>query len=104
MTEISDTAKMIRPFWGRVALLPSPVDEYQRASGLVLPDHYDGSEGIYRGVVIATDPSTEGIPGFASMESLPVGTVVWYIGGGYIVRDTVIVNPDDIIAVEGDAI
>jgi len=105
--EISDTAKMIRPFWGRVALLPSPVDEYERASGLVVPDHYDGSHesghvGIYRGIVIAIDPNTEAIPGFPSAEWLPVGTVCWYTSGGYTVRDTVIIAPEDIIAIEVD--
>ena len=99
MTEISDTAKKIQPFWGRVALLPSPVDEYQRASGLVVPDKYEGEEGIHRGIVIAVDDGDGFLP---IMHILEVGMVVWHLGG-YTVRDTVIVRGEDIIAYEADA-
>lgn len=92
MSEVS-----VRPFWGRVAVAPSPVDETQRPSGIVVPDKFDGDSGVERGVVVCVDPLR--VEDVESIEELTPGTPVWYRNGVRI-RDVVIVDRRDILAYE----
>lgn len=93
---MSDGTK-VQPFWGRVAVAPSPVDETQLPSGLVVPDKFDGDSGVERGVVAAVDRLN--VEHAESMEELTEGTVVWYRNGVRI-RDVVIVDRADVLAYE----
>lgn len=87
----------VHPFWGRVAVAPSPVDETQRPSGLVVPDKFDGDGGVERGIVVGVDRFN--VETAESMEDLEPGTPVWYRNGTR-VRDVVIVDRADILAYE----
>lgn len=89
-------AKELRPFWGRVAVLPSPVDEEERPSGLVLPLKHEDDAGILRGVVVALDEVYDQTRNF---ERISAGTVVYYRGGVRI-RDVVILDAAEILAYE----
>lgn len=87
----------VQPFWGRVAVAPSPVDEEQNASGLIVPHRYDGDDGVKRGVVVAVDALR--VEQTESVEDLLPGTVVWY-RNGVKVRDVDIVDRCDVLAYE----
>lgn len=91
------TIAKILPFWGRVSVIPSPVDEAQLDSGLVVPMTYDGDDDIRRGVVQAIDLASN--EQMESPELLVPGTVVYYRNGVRIL-DVIVVERNDIIAYE----
>lgn len=97
-TEI--TMKQLRPFWGRLTVMESPVDEEQRTSGLVVPIAFDGDAGIKRGVVLYLD-DTYRDDGHKLEERIPAGTPVYYKGGTKI-GDVVILEPEEILAYEAE--
>jgi hypothetical protein len=87
----------LRPFWGRVLVLESPVDESERPSGLIVPMGEAGSTQVKRGVVLHIDPwHGEPIP---SAEEILPGTVVYYIDGVQVL-DGVILERSQIYAYE----
>lgn len=81
------------PFWGRAVVLPSPVDEDQTASGLIVPHTFDGREDYKRGVIVALERDN---PNAGALE---VGLVVYY-RRGWTIRDQVVVDLADILAYE----
>lgn len=98
---VSPTMVGLRPWWGRVAVLPSPVDEMERDSGLVIPIALaadDGHRQFSRGIVLHV--ASCGVPS----EAMPAdGSVVYYENADRI-GDVDVVNYRDIIAVmEGDS-
>jgi co-chaperonin GroES (HSP10) len=85
------------PFWGRITVLPSPVDEEQRESGLVLPHRFEGDEGVRRGVVLHVDQLRH--EEAESVAQLVPGTVVYYRSGTPIL-DVVVVERKDVLVFE----
>ncbi len=73
------------PFWGRVTVVESPVDESQRDSGLILPSNYREEEevDVRRGVVLAVDHGYWDANPHASeyVHRIDSGTVVFFTGG-----------------------
>lgn len=89
--------KKLRPYYGRISVLESPVDEEQRDSGLIV--HIDTDHGIKRGVVANVD-RVEGDPSEEYMrERIVEGTVVYYLGGVKI-SDLTFITSSEIIAYE----
>jgi hypothetical protein len=86
----------LRPFWGRVTVLPSPVDEIQRDSGVIVPItgawDDEGTRPFERGIVLHV--AACGVPAEAA---LPEGSVVYYESGDRI-GDVVVVKFQDIVA------
>jgi co-chaperonin GroES (HSP10) len=101
---VSSTLVMhkVRPFWGRVLVMDSPVDEEELASGLIVPVQMEDS-ALTRAVVMHHDKHyLEHVEaGYPTTELIPVGTVIWYLHGQR-VGDVVIVDADDIYAYEED--
>lgn len=91
MSAIAQT--VIRPFYARISVVPSPVDESQRPSGLIVPWGEDKLH-LNRGVVVAIDQSS-----WLPTTDLREGMVVWYAAS---VRcgDVVLVEAEDIWAFE----
>lgn len=86
------TEKRLMPFGGRATVMPSPVDEDQHASGLIVPTNY---AGVRRGVVLDIDDDGRLLP----IES---GAVVYYREGCEVkVGDVAVVELRDIVAYEG---
>lgn len=91
----------VRPFGGRATVLPSPVDEEQLASGLVVPQKFDGDGGVDRGVIVDVDGLGSPGFGFASHAALEPGTVVYYRRArGWRIGDLIVLNLDDVVAYE----
>lgn len=91
--------KTIKPFWGRVTVIASPVDEEQHSSGLIVPVGYNGAEyDLQRGVVIDVDHKDSDY----YSDRLQSGTVVYY-RRSYRLGDLQIVEPEDIYAYEEGA-
>lgn len=87
------TMVALRPFWGRVTVLPSPVDEVERESGVIVPlgrEHSDYDRGIVLHV------ATCGIMADA-LDILQEGMVVYYEHGATI-GDVIVVNISDVVA------
>lgn len=78
------TETRVRPFFGRVAVLESPVDEHQKASGLILPWNED-DEHLRRGVIVATEERGDGYS-----DVLQPGTVIWYSHGKRVLDVTMV--------------
>lgn len=94
MNELSDPVmKELRPFFGRVTVSPSEVNEEQTASGLIVP--LGGEDRFLRGVLlhVSTEP-----PGLGA-DVLEPGMIVFYRRGTRIL-DVVVVDLQDIIAYE----
>lgn len=92
MIEQEITMKQLRPFWRRVTVLPSPVDEAHRSSGMIVPITVDA--GIARGVVVDV---AEGWGG----HGIGVGTVVYYFQTNAIqIGDLLVVDLEDVMAFE----
>jgi co-chaperonin GroES (HSP10) len=91
--------KTIRPFWGRVSVLPSPVEETERPSGVIVPMKFDGADDVKRGVVLAVDDDWVEPERKRAAELLPPGTVVYYKGGTRI-HDVVVLGMAEIVAFE----
>ena len=88
----------VHPFWGRVSVIESPVDETQQPSGLILPWAAD-EKHLLRGVVTGNDPTYDSDDSYRYSDVLKPGVIVWYTHGVR-VRDVVIVNASDIYAFE----
>ena len=84
----------LRAACGRILVSPSPVDEAERPSGLVVPVSYSGDDGIERGVIVHVDESSIGI-----WHGLSAGVVVYYRGGNRLAGH-VVLDPQDIYAYE----
>jgi len=90
--------KGLRPFWGRIMVLPSPVDEAQLPSGLIVP--INGMGDADRGVVVAADEAyDEAFPGYDISTILCVGTVIYYRRGTQI-GEYIFVEGSDVFAYE----
>lgn len=101
MTKVH-TGSKIAPFWGRVAVLPSPVDQTERDSGLIIPLHHDGEGGdVLRGVVVELDRTYHEIIGQYRdyAQRIDTGTVIYY-RDPLRVLDLDIVHMEDILAYE----
>lgn len=94
-------AAALRPFWGRVTVAESPVDETETDSGLVLPLRHKDDDGILRGMVLhCSDRSPGGLTCDASDHLLP-GTIVYYSAmAGLKVAGVVILHHADVLAYE----
>lgn len=90
------TMKRVVPFWGRISVIESPVDEAERESGLIVPVKFEGDDGVKRGVIVDTDPLGDANEWW---ERLTPGTVVYY-RGGIRLGDLVLIGIDDILALE----
>lgn len=98
------TAKQIRPFWGRVAIMESPVDETERPSGLIVPMRHEGqTDPLTRGVVLRVDQGYHDKGGEWAdyVQLIDQGTVV-YFRNGVKLEDIWIVDVSDILAYESD--
>jgi co-chaperonin GroES (HSP10) len=74
----SSVAAALRPFWGRVTVSESPVDEAETPSGLLLPLKHEEDDGILRGIVLnCSDRAAAGYTCDAA-DHLTPGTVVYY--------------------------
>lgn len=93
-----ETKLKIKPFCNSVSVLPSPVDEEQRASGIIVPISYDEGVNVARGVIIDV-----GACHCESWESLRSGIVVYYRGYGIKVGELIIVDHDAIVAYEEES-
>lgn len=92
----------LRPFWGRVSVMDSPVDEEQTASGLIVPLRHEEmkDEVARRGVVLHIDQTYQDLSGWGDYaRRLEPGTVVYFREGKKI-GDCWIVDIDDILAYE----
>ncbi len=87
----------LRPFWGRIMVIPSSLDEEQRASGLILPVVGESYTPVRRGVVAHVDKVRHELAD--SIDELVPGTVVYYIDGLRI-ADAVMLNRSEIVAYE----
>jgi len=85
----------LRAFYGRVIVMPSPVDESETAGGVIVPIQYAGSDAFERGVVQHAAPEPSGL----GAENLEPGTVVYYRCGVRI-HDVVVVDLADVLAYE----
>lgn len=98
MSELQNLQAQLRPFWGRLMVLPSPVDQAELPSGLIVP--INGMQGAERGVVYQSDIAyDEAYPGYDISTILPVGTVV-YFKGGVRIGEYVFVTGQEIYAYE----
>lgn len=93
------TMKHVRPFWGRVTVLESLVDEATRDSGLIVPLVHDSDDGVKRGVVADVDDDWDDPGRKRACERLPPGTAVYY-RGGIRIGDVIILEIGEILAVE----
>ena len=84
----------LRAACGRLLVTPSPVDQAELPSGLVVPVAFDGDDGLERGVIVHIDDSGIGI-----WHGLHAGVVVYYRGGNRLAGH-VILEPQEIYAYE----
>lgn len=87
-------SKHLKPYYARITVLPTPVDEVQHENGLILP--IDLTAGVERGVVEATSESHDESPwGF------PPGTIVYYfLHDAVQIGEVQVVKLEDVIAYE----
>jgi co-chaperonin GroES (HSP10) len=97
----TSVGQRVRPFWGRVAIMESPVDQEQRPSGLIVPlKHEEIEETCRRGVVLHIDQRYHELDGWGVYaQQIDAGTVV-YFTKGVRVGDTWIVDISDVLAYE----
>lgn len=96
----TDVAVRVKPFYGRIAVAPSPVDETQAKSGLIVP-FTEMDDHLNRGVVTDIDAVyDESFGSYRYGTMLRPGVVVWYRGEGNRVGDVIIVDACDIFAYE----
>lgn len=88
------TDARVKPFWGRVAVAESTVDDHERQSGLILPWGTD-DQHLLRGVVTDVDPDYDD----GHLSALKPGMVVWYSRGRRVL-DVTIVDAEHIYAYE----
>lgn len=102
MTETTVAERQLRPFWGRVTVIESAVDEEERESGLIVP--LAGlDEKVRRGVVLHIDQTYHDTEGHwnAYARQINSGTVV-YFKDGHRILDTWVVDISDVLAFELD--
>lgn len=101
---MSEAARRVRPFWGRVSVMPSPVDEEELPSGLVLPLRHEGGKELVRGVVERVDENWSHPDMQAAADQLKPGTVVYYQESDELprIRGLVILKVSDVFAVEDE--
>lgn len=87
----------LRPFWGRIMVIPSIANEQERVSGLIVPMEWEGDEEVRRGVVIHVDRLRDAT--YESTTEIEPGVVVYY-QGGVKVLDTVVLERHEILAFE----
>ncbi len=87
----------LRPFWGRIMVIPSDLGEETRPSGLIHPFIGEHSP-VKRGIVAHVDRLTLGEPS-ESMEDIHPGTVVYYVEG-LRVLDAVMLMRHEIVGYE----
>jgi hypothetical protein len=87
----------LRPYYGRIAVLESIVDEVARPSGLVVPFEMDPN--VKRGVISHVDYVDDSEAEEYVKERLAPGVVVYYMGGVSI-SDITFVQSSEIIAYE----
>jgi co-chaperonin GroES (HSP10) len=88
----------LRPYYGRIAVLESPVDELERPSGLIVPLD-EGDDETRRGVIIRIDYVDDTEDTEYVRERLREGTVV-YFTGGITISDIIFLQSSQIIAYE----
>jgi co-chaperonin GroES (HSP10) len=87
----------LRPYYGRIAVLPSDVDEEERPSGIIVP--FELEDGLQRGVVLDIDILEGDLSEEYRSARISVGSVV-YFHGGWKIGDTYFIDSQDIIAFE----
>lgn len=105
-SETSVAQRQLRPFWGRVTVLESPVDEEERESGLIVPllaVQGEKVDPVHRGVVLHIDQTYHDTEGHwnAYARQINSGTVVYFKDGRRIL-DTWVVDIADVLAFELD--
>lgn len=95
------------PFWGRITVVESPLDEEETKSGIVVPagalaGEPDDGEPARRGIVQAMDAEIfrEGTPERTCAEKLAVGNVVYFRNPVRLRGDLLSVGLQDVLAVE----
>lgn len=87
--------KSLKPFWGWMTLLPSPVDEAQLHSGLIVPTAYEGDDGVARAVVVDVHPHYD-------EWGIHSGDVVYYLrSDGLKIGDLILLKVEEVVAFEG---
>lgn len=95
------TMRTIVPFFNRIAVIESIVDDAERRSGLIVPLAFDGSSGIKRGVVVSHDPIALANDPGDWVKALVPGRVVYYREtSGVQIGDVRVLEVVDVIAVE----
>lgn len=98
--------RRLRPYWGRITMSDSPVDEEQTESGLIVPLKANGEDSsLKRAVVMETHLQAweNDDTHHACVEELEPGRVVWYDSSServFRLGETVICWPGDIVALE----
>lgn len=101
MSAATDVGKLLRPFWGRVTVIESPVDEEDR-NGIIVPLTRDEGGDFLRGVVQHVDQTYHDMDSWAEyVRKIAPGTVVFFRKGVRI-RDSYVVEIADILAFEAD--
>jgi hypothetical protein len=95
-TEVETPTHRLRPFWGRIMVLPSNLDDEARPSGLVVPLVYRDSP-VKRGIVAHVDRTRA--EQSESIDDIEPGTVVYYVDGLRI-QDCVMLLRHEIVAYE----
>lgn len=98
----------ILPFWGRVTIVESPIDEEETTSGLVIPRSAlasgapDDGPVARRGIVqsVEFDIYHEGEPARIAAEKLTPGMVVYFRKPTRIGADLLAVEFNDVLAYE----
>jgi len=97
----------IRPFWGRVAVIDSPVDEIETRSGLIVPvshGHVGDDHFVPRRAIVQEIDATYGDNPPGQMVELArllePGTVVHYYDEGWRIGELVLILPSQIVAYE----
>lgn len=100
------SARDVRPYWGRVTVVESPLDEEETAGGLIVPRSALASAGddpqARRGIVkaVSGDLYEEGSQWRVEADRLAPGMVVYFRYATRIQGDVLTVEFNDILAVE----
>lgn len=94
--------KAIKPFWGRVAVMDTPVDEVVRDSGLSVPIKSDDFNQPFRRCVVASvDSDWSDTDRKNACELIVPGTVVYIKhDAGVRIIDLYVIELGDILAYE----
>jgi hypothetical protein len=102
--DLDPRTRTLVPFWGRVTVLPSPVDEEQLPSGLIVPIRHDESRDVCdRGIVLAVDQTYHDLSGpWAEYALRLTPGIVVHFRRGVRIGEAVVVDIDDILAYESE--